>query len=183
MKQAILAGALVLTFAISANAEKIIQPDRKGKVAILDVIDIIPGESSPESVKANSYDRGHGFVIGGHSVWCEEKYIDEKLGSFFCLLGGEGVEGFESNTRVYLDFLSGFTKKFGAPHKLLSPVVMTRAGVKYTNSIATWKDIRGNELTIENISYRIDTGYLRLKSSAKLAEDAEERHEQENRKF
>lgn len=136
----------------------------------IDVIGLIPDVSTSVEVEEAKKGEYGTFVIGGLQLFCSPDYIDEKLSQFFCLLSESDWQPL-SNQMAFEVLKEGFTKKFGVPTKVLSAPVSNLMGAKFQQKLVTWRDKKGNELTITNMVSDVKNGSLLLKSATKIKED------------
>lgn len=136
----------------------------------IDVIGLIPDVSTSVEVEEAKKGEYGTFVIGGLQLICSPEYIDEKLSQLFCLLSKEEWQPL-SNQMAFEVLKEGFTKKLGVPTKVLSVPVSNLMGAKFQQKLVTWRDKKGNELTITNMLSDVNKGSLYLKSATKIKED------------
>lgn len=160
--------------------------------AQLDVLGLLPGVSEAVDVRRAGMDPNSNseesvrLEIGGHAIPCATSYIDQKLASLGCLTG-KGTGRFEtyteaSNTSVYSDLLSGFSRKFGKPDSTSKVPVRTRLGVEHVINIATWIDKRGNKLELISMVDVVTTGMITFESAEYLRRRAAESAAAESKK-
>lgn len=158
----------------------------------LDVLGLLPGVSEAVDVRRAGMDPNSTsdevvrLEIGGHAIPCATSYIDQKLASLDCFTG-KGTGRYEtyteaSNTSVYSDLLSGFSKKFGKPDSISKAPVRTRLGVEHVINIATWVDKRGNKLQLFSMVDVVTAGMITFESAEYLRRKAAESAAAESKK-
>jgi hypothetical protein len=136
----------------------------------IDVIGLIPDVSTSVEVEEAKKGEYGTFVIGGLQLSCSPDYIDKKLSQFFCLLSESDWQPL-SNQMAFEVLNEGFTKKLGVPTKVLSVPVSNLMGAKFQQKLVTWRDKKGNKLTITNMVSDVKNGSLFLESATKIKED------------
>lgn len=160
--------------------------------AQLDILGLLPGVSEAVDVRragmdpSSTSDEVVRLEIGGHAIPCATSYIDRKLASLGCLTG-KGTGRYQtfteaSNTSVYSDLLSGFSKKFGKPDSISKEPVRTRLGVEHVINIATWVDKHGNRLQLVSMVDVVTAGMITFESAEYLRRQAAESAAAESKK-
>lgn len=178
MKLSIIAFALLFSLSSTVYA----------KPKLIDIVGLIPGKSTKQDVQAVSLTpedtvRVMGFyliAIGGKELRCGAEFIDERLSSLTCLTGGRVTV--DSNTLIHLDFLDGFTKKFGKPKSSVNIPLETSLGRKITSNMVLWQDELGNELELISVAGKAENGLVILRSFEQIKLNKQNQQAQEKKK-
>lgn len=163
----------------------------------LDVIGLVPGQSTKADVEKAGLARASSYVIGGYMLICMDEYLDGVLATFTCFYGKEfnsqdttsedrfGRPHVATNIEVHDTLTKGFTKKFGEPTKNINDTVTNAFGTEYNRNSVAWVDEEGNRLVLKSIFQEIGAGMLLLQSteSIKKNENEEIKEPDERRKF
>lgn len=136
----------------------------------IDVIGLMPDVSTIEDFKSAGkfkLKQGNAYIshieIGGYKLPCGGLFSHNRLKMLTCTTGKNHTNG--TNLEIHDVFLRGFTEKFGVPVSIKNTPVRTRLGVEYISNEVTWKDKKGNKLTIKNLDKSIDEGSLTVISA------------------
>lgn len=131
--------------------------------ALIDVVGIIPGVSTQESLSAIQYSAGqfNVYTIGGYNLICGTENSGHIIHNLTCTTGlniptvPPKYNSFDtktakqvSNKEVYAGLLIGFTRKLGPPSKSSTETETSSDGVKFNYKVSSWTDKKGNTLVI-----------------------------------
>lgn len=158
----------------------------------LDILGLIPGESEWLHIKklGKEINPGEGIwlEIGGHKMPCFVKFKNKKLSVMTCFTGKKSERHSSytesSNIEVYSILVNGFTKKFGKPDIAEKETIRTRMGVEHEQDFVSWRDGKGNRLSLFSMLGSVTAGALTLESADYLKdEEQKDAAKESKRKF
>jgi hypothetical protein len=174
------------------------RPDR------IDVLGLIPGVSTimdfrktemnldKKPLDTTLTNTAYGiFEIGGYKLGCTALFEDNKMESFLCDFGGDGMWKIlkllqknkeVSNIEIHHDLKNGFMKKLGIPRTDDNLPMRNKLGVEYVNNMVTWIDKQGNYLGLVSIANRVDVGSLMLLSHGHIVKSEKKQVDEEKSK-